>query len=259
MSELSLMISIIDRARLPEFAEVYRNRGIELNTISLGHGTASNEVLNYLGLTESEKAVLLSVVTNEVFRKIKRDLETKIRIDIPGIGIVFTVPMSSIGGQRELRLLTEGQHFEKGEESVMKDTAHELLIAISNQGYNDTVMRAARAGGAAGGTVIHAQGTGNRKAEQFLGISLASEKDVIMIVVKRSQRNAIMQAIMKEAGLETKAKTIVFSLPVSDTAGLRLLEDEPEEEAFPSDVTTETAPNVSDSTEETAADSALKP
>ncbi len=224
------MFSIIDRARLPEFAEIYRANGVEISTISLGRGTASNEVLNYLGLTESEKAVFLSVVNAPVFKRIKRDLETKIRIDIPGIGIVFTVPMSSIGGVRELNLLTDGQGFVRGEESSMKDTEHELLIAISNQGYNEIVMQAARKGGATGGTVIHAQGTGNRKAEQFLGISLASEKDIVFIVVKRSQRNAIMQAIMKEAGLETKAKAIVFSLPVSDTAGLKLLDADTEGE-----------------------------
>lgn len=30
---------------------------------------------------------------------------------------------------------------------------------------------------------------------------------------------------MKDAGLDSKAKSIVFSLPVSDTAGLRLVED----------------------------------
>lgn len=34
-----------------------------------------------------------------------------------------------------------------------------------------------------------------------------------------------MQAIMKDAGLQTKAKSIAFSLPVTDTAGLRLVED----------------------------------
>jgi len=34
-----------------------------------------------------------------------------------------------------------------------------------------------------------------------------------------------MKAVMEQAGLDTKAKSIVFSLPVTDTAGLRLLED----------------------------------
>ena len=108
----------------------------------------------------------------------------------------------------------------------MKETAHELLLVICNQGYSETVMDAARVAGAAGGTIIHAQGTGMEQAERFLGISLASEKELIFIVTRTAERNGIMQAIMKDAGPDSKAKAIVFSLPVSDTAGLRLLEDE---------------------------------
>ena len=34
-----------------------------------------------------------------------------------------------------------------------------------------------------------------------------------------------MKAVMEQAGLTTKAKAVVFSLPVTDTAGLKLLED----------------------------------
>ena len=34
-----------------------------------------------------------------------------------------------------------------------------------------------------------------------------------------------MKAIMEKAGMESRAKSIVFSLPVTDTAGLRLIED----------------------------------
>ncbi len=44
----------------------------------------------------------------------------------------------------------------------------------------------------------------------------------MIIVVKHADKNNVMTAIMQEAGLETKAKAIVFSLPVTGTAGLRL-------------------------------------
>ena len=57
---------------------------------------------------------------------------------------------------------------------------------------------------------------------KFLGVSLASEKELVLIVVKHADKNNVMTAIMQEAGLETKAKAIVFSLPVTGTAGLRL-------------------------------------
>ena len=63
------------------------------------------------------------------------------------------------------------------------------------------------------------------QAEKFMGVSLASEKELVLIVVQTELKNPIMQAIMKDAGLNTKAKSVVFSLPVTDTAGLRLIED----------------------------------
>ena len=87
------------------------------------------------------------------------------------------------------------------------------------------IMDAARAAGAYGGTVIHAKGTGMQAADKFMGVSLAAEKEMIFIVTKTEQKNNIMQAVMQNAGLDSKAKSIVFSLPVTDTAGLRLIED----------------------------------
>ena len=61
-------------------------------------------------------------------------------------------------------------------------------------------------------------------AEQFLGFSLASEKEIVLIVVPRAQKNAMMRAVMDQAGLASEAKAVVFSLPVTDTAGMRLTE-----------------------------------
>ena len=63
-------------------------------------------------------------------------------------------------------------------------------------------------------------------AEKFLGVSLAAEKEIILIVTKTKDKNQIMKAIMEKAGLESKEKAIVFSLPVTSTAGLRMREDE---------------------------------
>ena len=88
-------------------------------------------------------------------------------------------------------------------------------------------MDAARAAGAAGGTVIHAKGTGMEGAERFLGVSLGKEKELILIVSKTADKNKIMRAVMDKAGLSTKAKSIIFSLPVTSTAGMRLMEDLP--------------------------------
>lgn len=231
MSELSCLVTITGRDRLTDFITLYQEHDVMVNFVALGHGTAANEMLNLLGLENSTKGVCFSIVGDDYWKKIKKDLQQKIYIDVPGTGIAFTVPLSSIGGIRELRYLTAGQEFTKGEESSMKETVNELLLVICNSGYSETVMEAARSAGAGGGTVVHARGTGAMQAEKFLGISLAAEKDIIFIVTKTSAKKEMMSAIMQKAGVGTKAGAVVFSLPVTDTAGLKLLQQDDESEA----------------------------
>ena len=134
------------------------------------------------------------------------------------------MPLSSVGGKKVLQFLMDGQEFEKEEESEMKNTKYELIVVIANHGYSEEVMDAARKEGAGGGTVIHARGTGLERAEKFLGVSIADEKEMIFIVAKTESKNAIMKSIMENAGLNSRAKAVTFSIPVTDTAGLRLQE-----------------------------------
>ena len=61
-------------------------------------------------------------------------------------------------------------------------------------------------------------------AAAFLGVELVNEKELVLIVSRTSQKNTIMKAIME--GANPKAGAIVFSLPVTDTAGLRLMEED---------------------------------
>ena len=220
MSELYFMMTITSRDMLPKFLEAFDKNNLPIGFVSLGYGTAKDDILDMLGLVRSEKAVGMTVITGAGWEEAKWYLRKRMYIDVPDTGISFIIPMSSIGGKRELAFLTAGQNYRKGEESVMKDTTMELLVVVSNQGHNDLVMDAARGAGAYGGTVIHARGTGMNQAELFFGVSLASEKDLTFIVTKKNQRNAIMSAIMKEAGMDTPAQSIVFSLPVTDAVGL---------------------------------------
>ena len=229
MSELFWMVTIADRHRIERFIRLYQEYRITVSLTTVGHGTAANEMLDYFGLEASEKAVILSVVTREVWNEAKAGLQNRLSIDIPGTGIAFIGPLSSIGGKKTLQFLIGNQKFVKGEESVLKDTKYELLVIIANQGYTELIMDAAREAGAGGGTVIHAKGTGMERAEHFLGVSLAAEKEMLFIVVRHEEKNAIMRAVMTEAGLESKAKSLIFSLPVTSTAGLRLIEPISEE------------------------------
>lgn len=183
MSELYLMTAIITRDRTKDFAAFYDRYGVPVNFITLGNGTANNELLDYFGLDGTEKAVIFSVVTRKTWKKVRAGLEREMQIDIPGTGIAFIIPLASIGGLKALRFLTGDETFENGEETTLKETKYELLVIIANQGYTEMIMDAARKMQAGGGTVIHAKGTGMESADKFLGVTLASEKEIIFIVV----------------------------------------------------------------------------
>ena len=76
----------------PKFMEFYKDNKIHVMLVTLGRGTAGNEVWDYLGLESPEKAVLVSIVTTHLWTELKKGLEKKLQIDIPGNGIAFTGP-----------------------------------------------------------------------------------------------------------------------------------------------------------------------
>ncbi len=224
MNELYLMIAIAPRDSARQFLTLFATHSVAVTLSTLAQGTAGNQLLDYFGLEKTEKVVTFSFVTRSTWRSVKFAMQRELRIDVPGTGIAFIVPVSSIGGKKSLAFFTDGQDFGAGEESALKDTKYELLVVIANQGHTELIMDAAREEQAGGGTVLHAKGTGMEKAEKFLGFSLVNEKELVFIVVKTATKNRIMKAIMDKAGMSTDAKSIVFSLPVTGTAGMRLLE-----------------------------------
>ena len=230
MSDVYIMTTIIDRKNSKKYLDLYKKDKLEVMYITLGEGTARGDILDYLGLEASEKMVIFNFVQQHDWMLTKKNLQRKLQIDAPGEGIAFLVPLSSIGGKRTLQFLLDRQELPESEESTLKDTTYELIIAIADQGNLEMVMDAARGAGAYGGTVIHAKGTGMEYAEKYLGVTIAAEKAMIFIVTKKDQKNSIMKAIMEQAGMQTPAKTIVFSLPVTDTAGLRLVDLDEENE-----------------------------
>ena len=99
-------------------------------------------------------------------------------------------------------------------------TPFDVVFAIVNKGYTDLVMEASRRAGARGGTILAARGTGNPEMERFYGFSITPDKEIVVILVKRSLTEAVLKSIYDEAGLSTNGQGIVFSVPAGRTAGL---------------------------------------
>ena len=112
----------------------------------------------------------------------------------------------------------------------MTTNNHEVIFAIVNSGFAEDVMDVAREQGARGGTILNARGVAREDAAAFFGITLHSEKEILMIVVEKEIRDNVLNAIYKEMGMAKAAQGIAFSLPVSDVAGLVKIEEPKEQE-----------------------------
>ena len=112
----------------------------------------------------------------------------------------------------------------------MKTDNHEVIFAIVNSGYAEDVMDVIRVLGVRGGTIINARGVVKEDAAAFFGIPLHADKEILMTVIEKDIRDKVLNAIYHEMGMSKKAKGIVFSLPVSDVAGLApMIEEMPAE------------------------------
>ncbi len=227
MKDLFVLFTIIQRSDGAEYEEFYKKHGVQVSYSLLCNGTAHARTLSLLGIEKTEKTMLMSVVTDESLRELKRCLTVEMKIDLPNRGVAMAVPMSGIGGLRTLEYVTMGQSRpDEGKETEGKkmQSDYELIVAIYEKGYTDLVMDAAREAGARGGTTIRAKGTG-AGAEKFFGLSLAEEKEIVFIVSDQGKKKEIMKNIMQQAGVDTKAHALVFSLPVSETAGFRFADE----------------------------------
>ena len=111
------------------------------------------------------------------------------------------------------------------------DKTYELIFCIVNTGFSGTVMDAARSAGATGGTILRGRGSAGKEAEDFFHIQIEPEKEIVMILAPVEIKDNIMTSIYREAGLASAGQGIIFSLPVTRTAGLSQVHENQENNA----------------------------
>lgn len=97
-----------------------------------------------------------------------------------------------------------------------------LVIALVDRDHTAEVMKAARHAGATGSTVIgNARGEGVKPAATFFGLSLESQRDVILLLVEEHLSRSILETIQQTAKLdETPGTGIAFQIDVEDAVGV---------------------------------------
>lgn len=104
-ASIKLLVTIVNRGMGDKIIQRLASDHNHFNLILLGHGTAKPDIMDYLGLTETSRDVVLSVVREEQVHRALDLLRGEFHLEQPGHGIAFTIPINSVGGIRTLRLI----------------------------------------------------------------------------------------------------------------------------------------------------------
>lgn len=217
---IKAVAAFVERGQGNEILKFYADNNIQVSLRTLGHGTASSELMDVLGLGTSEKDILLGMASTQTVERMLQKLEVDSGSQLDARGIMFDLKLTGLNSIIATILMHKGQEGNGGAVVEQNNTANSLILVTVNQGYTDEVMDTARSAGARGGTIIRARWSGDKDTEQFYGINVQAEKEIIAIVTSAENRNTIMETINLKHGLSTEACAMICSLGIDNMVRL---------------------------------------
>ena len=212
----TLLLSVVPRCCGKLFVEVTKKGGARGGTIAFGKSigpfgdTPEKDRLGAAPVLHETDIVL--TLTNDKVEEILNEAVFAGLQDpkhLRGFIVVLDVPqMLARLGSPDAQIQPHNAHGET------MNSGNILITSIINHGEGTKVMAVAREAGARGGTILNARGTGTEEDVQFFGISLAPEKEMLMIVAGAGDAPNILNAISKIPSFNTPGGGIVFTTQV---------------------------------------------
>lgn len=217
MDERTMMLlTITERGSGADLISYLNNRHVRYHFQCSGSGTAPSEMMDFLGLGSSDKDIIASFATQSAMQKLAAELSNNLNAVRRGKGIMMILSLSAINHLVAVITARQAESLPEagGAYSMTNEYQHSLICIAVNQGYTEQVMQTARKAGATGGTIIRARMVGTDKTEQYHGISLQAEKEIITILAPETVRDKILEEVNREFGLLSKAQGTICALPV---------------------------------------------
>ncbi|GGJ82254.1 nitrogen regulatory protein P-II [Lentibacillus kapialis] len=221
-----LIITIVKKDKAKKAVQASRNAGAQGGTTLLGEGIRLNEKMRILGIpVERERAVILTLVSDEIFDDVKHAIIDSVQLNKPRQGIGFVIDTKKIAGINHLLGWNgeEGDALdEEGVDTMKKDqeVLYDLIITIVNRGDSEKVVDATRKAGAEGGTILHGRGTGVHEKAKLFNIMIEPEKEMVLTLIDKEKTQEVLRTINEDAELKKPGKGIAFVLDVESTVGI---------------------------------------
>ncbi len=109
LTRLMLLITVVNRRKAEFFVDLIQNLGANMQFVSFGEGTADTSMLSIMGLNDSEKAVIFSVIREDSQDLILSTVDDKFNSIKDGKGISYTIPFSSVIGASIFGFLSDNR------------------------------------------------------------------------------------------------------------------------------------------------------
>ena len=215
LEKIKILVSISERGYGRELVEWMSKRGVGYQMRCTGHGTASSEMMEILGLGNSEKDIVISLGKQSAIEAVAREFTDNMNTIRRGRGIMMLISPNAMANlAASILSMQNAEGIREGDEPMKNEHKHSLIIVSVNQGYTDQVMQTARRAGATGGTIVKGRLAADAAAEQFHGFNLQPEKEIIAILAADTIKATVMTDVHAEFGLNSEAQGVVFSIPV---------------------------------------------
>ena len=215
MNEFSLLIMLVPFGNAKKIIRYARERGLMGATIMIAYGTVKSKILDFLGIYETRKELILTAGSDELFDTIMAELMKKFDITRNKFGIAFRFPLSYFNVKDKDN---SGKiHFQRKDEKMMKSA----IFTIINRGKAGEVVDASLEAGAKGGTIIHAKGSGLNQTKLIFDMEIEPEKEIVLTIVDDELLEPVVKAIRENSGVEKDGQGILFVIPISKYYGIK--------------------------------------
>jgi nitrogen regulatory protein PII len=213
VKELVLITVIVDFGKGSRVLRISRDNEISGGTVLVADGTIRHGLLNFLGITDSRKEMIMMAAQREAADKALEALEREMEFTKPNHGIAYMTQLCKVSGAASLDCIAED---EDGEGEYM----YQVINAIVDKGKAEEVIEAASNAGSTGGTIINARGAGIHETRRVFAIDIEPEKEIVMIIAKNELVNGIIQAINERLEMDKPGNGIIFVQKAIRTYGL---------------------------------------
>lgn len=212
--ENKMIYALVGRSSGELLVTAAKRAGARGGTIIPCRSISGNAILQFFSIGESDQDAVIIVTEEQKLKPILEAMQSVALVDKRLSGFIAVASVSSVMKFTADRKRME--YFKTGEQTMNKETSHEMIFVIVNSGFADDVMAAARKAGANGGTVLNARGTGKQEDIKFFGITIVPEKEILLIVSEKDKSAAILDAIKALDCFATPGSGIVFTSDVDN-------------------------------------------